>query len=92
MIECIQAGAADYLLHPLRPDVIKTLFLVLYRQKVDLYQDHLISSSTTLSTSSVMSPTTPTAQPSHHHYHPSSVYLPDSIHERMKQLITKDIK
>lgn len=28
MIECIQAGAADYLLHPLRPDVIKTLFLV----------------------------------------------------------------
>ncbi|CEG68209.1 hypothetical protein RMATCC62417_04519 [Rhizopus microsporus] len=91
MIECIQAGAADYLLHPLRPDVIKTLFLVLYRQKVDLYQDHLISSSTTISTSSVMSPTTPTAQPSHHHYHPSSVYLPDSIHERMKQLITKDI-
>lgn len=28
MIECIQAGAADYLLQPLRPDVIKTLFLV----------------------------------------------------------------
>jgi hypothetical protein len=30
MIECIQAGAADYVLHPLRPDVIKTLFLVIY--------------------------------------------------------------
>lgn len=28
MLECIQAGAADYLLAPLRPDVIKTLFLV----------------------------------------------------------------
>lgn len=28
MLECIQAGASDYLLRPLRPDVIKTLFLV----------------------------------------------------------------
>lgn len=28
MLECIQTGAADYVLRPLRPDVIKTLFLV----------------------------------------------------------------
>ncbi|CAO3703431.1 unnamed protein product [Rhizopus stolonifer] len=86
MIECIQAGAANYVLHPLRLDVIKTLFLVLYRQeKMDLYQDrHLIYSSTTLSSGSIISPTTPTA--SHHH----SVYLPDSIQDRMKHLITKE--
>jgi hypothetical protein len=92
MIECIQAGAADYVLHPLRPDVIKTLFLALYRhQKMDLYQDHrLMYSSTTLSTSSVMSPTTPTTLPTTSNH--NSVYLPDNIHERMKHLITKDIK
>ncbi|KAL0096158.1 hypothetical protein J3Q64DRAFT_1706515 [Phycomyces blakesleeanus] len=30
MIDCINAGAADYLLKPLRPEVIKTLFLRLY--------------------------------------------------------------
>ncbi|KAG0748603.1 hypothetical protein G6F57_004231 [Rhizopus arrhizus] len=91
MIECIQAGAADYVLHPLRPDVIKTLFLALYRhQKMDLYQDHrLMYSSTTLSTSSVMSPTTPTTLPTTSNH--NSVYLPDNIHERMKHLITKDI-
>ncbi|CAO3682564.1 unnamed protein product [Rhizopus stolonifer] len=61
---------------------------VLYRhQKMDLYQDNrLMYSSTTLSTSSVMSPTTPTAPPAHH-----SVYLPDNIQERMKQLIIKDM-
>jgi CheY-like chemotaxis protein len=29
MLDCVQAGAADYLLRPLRPDVIKTLFLVI---------------------------------------------------------------
>lgn len=28
MLECIRAGAADYVLRPLRSDVIKTLFLV----------------------------------------------------------------
>lgn len=28
MLKCINAGAADYLLKPLRLDVIKTLFLV----------------------------------------------------------------
>ena len=28
MLECMRAGAADYLLKPLRLDVIKTLFLV----------------------------------------------------------------
>ncbi|KAI9010960.1 hypothetical protein CLU79DRAFT_772091 [Phycomyces nitens] len=30
MIDCINAGATDYLLKPLRPQVIKTLFLRLY--------------------------------------------------------------
>ncbi|KAI9280510.1 hypothetical protein BY458DRAFT_430667 [Sporodiniella umbellata] len=85
MVECIQAGAADYVLYPLRPDVIKTLFLVLYRhQRTSLYRDSgLVYSSTTLSTSSVMSPTTPTSR--------HSLYLPDNIQERMKHLITKDI-
>jgi hypothetical protein len=29
MLECIQAGAAEYLLQPLRADVIKTMFLVI---------------------------------------------------------------
>lgn len=30
MLDCVHAGAADYLIKPLRPDVIKTLFLVGY--------------------------------------------------------------
>ncbi|KAG2200141.1 hypothetical protein INT47_012422, partial [Mucor saturninus] len=65
MLECIQAGAADYLLAPLRPDVIKTLFLTLHRQhskltESTLYQDHLVSSSTISTVTSVISPTTPT--------------------------------
>ncbi|GAA5816888.1 hypothetical protein MFLAVUS_010423 [Mucor flavus] len=69
MLECIQAGAANYLLSPLRPDVIKTLFLTLHRQQSKLtestlYQDHLVSSSTISTVTSVISPTTPTVMPS----------------------------
>ncbi|KAI8140723.1 hypothetical protein BJV82DRAFT_215980 [Fennellomyces sp. T-0311] len=35
MLDCIHAGAADYLLKPLRLDVIKTLFLKLHRCRPD---------------------------------------------------------
>ncbi|KAI9355004.1 hypothetical protein BD770DRAFT_324354, partial [Pilaira anomala] len=69
MLECIQAGAANYILSPLRPDVIKTLFLTLHRQpskitESTLYQDHLASSSTISTVASVILPTTPTVMPS----------------------------
>ncbi|KAI9277574.1 hypothetical protein BY458DRAFT_432996 [Sporodiniella umbellata] len=86
MIECIQAGAANYVLQPLRLDVIKTLFLVLYRQeRMNLYQDHhLIYSSTTLSSSSIMSPTTPTAGSF------PSIHLPEGIQDRLKHWLQKE--
>jgi hypothetical protein len=50
MLECIQAGAADYLLQPLRPDVIKTLFLVGFERvsvlKLTLYTNiHFLDTS-----------------------------------------------
>ncbi|KAI9486281.1 MAG: hypothetical protein EXX96DRAFT_548412 [Benjaminiella poitrasii] len=81
MLDCIQAGATDYILRPLRPDVIKTLFLNLFRQhhnkqqritSPSLYEeDHSSSttSSTTDTTSSLISPVTPIM----------SAYLPERI-------------
>ncbi|KAI8642991.1 hypothetical protein BD408DRAFT_343218, partial [Parasitella parasitica] len=96
MLECIQAGAADYVLKPLRPDVIKTLFLVCAnRQSSLLYQDHLISSSTISTITSVMSPITPTT--AHHcgtasgSNNKNSACLPELIQDRIKALNTRDI-
>lgn len=92
MLECIQAGASDYLLRPLRPDVIKTLFLTLHRYHTkgivtesSLSQDHLVSSSTISTVTSVISPITPTTVPPH------SAYLPDRIGDRIKALNDKNI-
>ncbi|CEP19765.1 hypothetical protein [Parasitella parasitica] len=100
MLECIQVGAADYVLKPLRPDVIKTLFLTLVRrqhqqQSSPLYQDHLISCSTISTITSVMSPITPTM--AHHcsaasnNNNKNSAYLPERIQDRIKALNARDI-
>ncbi|KAI8880794.1 HD-domain/PDEase-like protein [Backusella circina FSU 941] len=88
MLECIQAGAAEYLLQPLRADVIKTMFLTLHRHSTKytespLYEDHLVSCSTISTVTSVISPITPTAPP-------HSAYLPDRIQDRIKTLVSKD--
>ncbi|CAO0791604.1 unnamed protein product [Mucor circinelloides] len=97
MLECIQTGAADYVLRPLRPDVIKTLFLTLVRrqhqqQSSPLYQDHLISCSTISTITSVMSPITPTtAQHCNNDNNKNSAYLPDRIHDRIKAINSRDI-
>ncbi|GAN05225.1 hypothetical protein MAM1_0085c04694 [Mucor ambiguus] len=100
MLECIQMGAADYVLRPLRPDVIKTLFLTLVRrqhhqQSSPLYQDHLISCSTISTITSVMSPITPTAaqhcNDTNRDSNKNSAYLPDRIHDRIKAINSRDI-
>ncbi|KAF7722751.1 3',5'-cyclic-nucleotide phosphodiesterase [Apophysomyces ossiformis] len=45
MLEYIHAGAADYLLKPLRLDVIKTLFLRLHRCKTDFRMHESVNGS-----------------------------------------------
>ncbi|KAI8373605.1 hypothetical protein EDC96DRAFT_498924 [Choanephora cucurbitarum] len=90
MLDCIQAGAADYLLRPLRPDVIKTLFLTLHRRlSTPLYQDHLLSSTTISTVVSLTTPTSPKAMPNLLQKE-SPVYIPDRMQDRIKSLYAKD--
>ncbi|KAI8980443.1 hypothetical protein BDB01DRAFT_851730 [Pilobolus umbonatus] len=86
MVECIQSGASDYLLLPLEINVLKTLFLTLHRQQpkyTPLFEDSLVPSDTVSSDNSIISPITPTASP-------HSIYLPDRIQDRIKELHIKD--
>ncbi|KAJ2956893.1 hypothetical protein NQZ79_g7302 [Umbelopsis isabellina] len=45
MLQCIQEGAADYVLKPLRKDVLKTMFLNLHRYQMEGSDVHAISDS-----------------------------------------------
>ncbi|KAH8552541.1 hypothetical protein BGW37DRAFT_423915 [Umbelopsis sp. PMI_123] len=45
MLQCINEGAADYILKPLRKDVLKTMFLNLHRYQVDGCDTHAASDS-----------------------------------------------
>ncbi|KAI8379342.1 uncharacterized protein BYT42DRAFT_568478 [Radiomyces spectabilis] len=86
MLHCIHAGAADYLLQPLRIDVIKTLFLKLHRIAHDINPPSSLSSS---SSPTVASPTQPFAV----HTVPSTVNLStlwDGLHHRVQEIFIKD--
>ncbi|CAO3673115.1 unnamed protein product [Umbelopsis ramanniana] len=45
MLQCINEGASDYILKPLRKDVLKTMFLNLHRYQVDGCDTHAVSDS-----------------------------------------------
>ncbi|KAI8082829.1 uncharacterized protein BX664DRAFT_339159 [Halteromyces radiatus] len=100
MLDCIHAGAADYILKPMRLDVVKTLFLALHRRRSHskMHDDH--GSSPTLSSDNVMSPaattttTTTTTAPitptnfqslQHHPLRDDS-----SLQLRLKEIVEKD--
>ncbi|ORX62559.1 HD-domain/PDEase-like protein [Hesseltinella vesiculosa] len=67
MLDCIHAGATDYILKPIQLDVVKTLFLSLHRHRSKIHQsstptlssDHVISPATTATTTAT-TPITPT--------------------------------
>ncbi|CAO3637512.1 unnamed protein product [Cunninghamella blakesleeana] len=101
MLDCIHAGAADYILKPMRIDVVKTLFLALHRQRSHskmhddhrpsptLSSDHVISpdTTTTTTTTTTTAPITPTS------FQPLNQYqLRDdsSLQRRIKDLVQKD--
>ncbi|KAF7726650.1 3',5'-cyclic-nucleotide phosphodiesterase [Apophysomyces ossiformis] len=94
MLDCVYAGAVDYLLKPLRLDVIKTLFLKLHRIRPESRPNESIhgtsSPSLTLScadnaiTSPIAtSPLTPTGPN-------SSSNLCDGLQHRIKEIFAKD--
>ncbi|GAB5590831.1 hypothetical protein Unana1_05731 [Umbelopsis nana] len=45
MLQCINEGAADYILKPLRKDVLKTMFLNLHRYQAEGSDTHAVSDS-----------------------------------------------
>ncbi|CAO3648729.1 unnamed protein product [Cunninghamella echinulata] len=101
MLDCIHAGAADYILKPMRLDVVKTLFLALHRQRSHskmhddhrpsptLSSDHVISpdTTTTTTTTTTTAPITPTTfQPLHQH----QLRDDSGLQRRIKDLVQKD--
>ncbi|CAO3595350.1 unnamed protein product [Absidia cylindrospora] len=102
MLDCVHAGAADYILKPMRLDVVKTLFLVLHRRRSHSKMHGDDGSSPTLSSDNVMSPavtttatttTTTTAPitPTQFHSLQHHQLRDDStLQLRMKELVLKD--
>ncbi|KAI8336114.1 hypothetical protein BC941DRAFT_56473 [Chlamydoabsidia padenii] len=99
MLDCIHAGAADYILKPMRLDVVKTLFLALHRRRSHskMHDDHgssptlssdiAISPAATTTTTVTTAPITPTQFQSldHHHLRDDS-----SLQRRVNDMIEKD--
>ncbi|KAG0181686.1 3',5'-cyclic-nucleotide phosphodiesterase [Apophysomyces sp. BC1021] len=94
MLDCIYAGAIDYLLKPLRLDVIKTLFLKLHRIRPEAKPHESVHGSTSpsltlscadnvITSPTATSPLTPTAPN-------SSESLCGGLHHRIKEIFAKD--
>ncbi|KAI9274566.1 hypothetical protein BDA99DRAFT_533197 [Phascolomyces articulosus] len=80
MLDCIHAGAADYLLKPLRLDVIKTLFLKLHRCKPDSKMHENDAPPTFLSSSPSLPDNVSTLCPE------------EGLQHRIKEIFTKDTR
>ncbi|ORY95956.1 hypothetical protein BCR43DRAFT_493863 [Syncephalastrum racemosum] len=78
MLDCVHAGAADYVVKPLRMDVIKTLFLKLHRCRPDLKMHDAThgssSSDNVLSTVSTLCPED------------------DDMQQRIKDIFNRDVR
>ncbi|CAO3611362.1 unnamed protein product [Cunninghamella blakesleeana] len=87
MLDCLHAGAADYLVKPLYLPVIQTLFLKLHRRQVP--------ESTPSATTNTSTTTLEIATPNNV-LHEDDVLLPTTIQEdmnhRFKEIVTKDIQ
>ncbi|KAI8074667.1 hypothetical protein BC940DRAFT_288803 [Gongronella butleri] len=90
MLDCLHAGAADYLLKPLYQPVLQTLFLKLHRRQGP--EPH--SMTTTASSSSNDAPLDLSSTASNTttlHLDDDCLFLQqDDIHHRFKTLVTKD--
>ncbi|KAI8340806.1 hypothetical protein BC941DRAFT_418224 [Chlamydoabsidia padenii] len=103
MLDCVHAGAADYILKPMCLDVVKTLFLALHRRRSHskmhddqgfsptLSSDNVMSpvatTTTTTTTTATTTPITPTQFQSIHHQQ----FRDDStLQHRVKDLFEKD--
>ncbi|KAI8074002.1 hypothetical protein BC940DRAFT_78359 [Gongronella butleri] len=105
MLDCVHAGATDYILKPMQHDVVKTLFLSLHRQRMHskihesstptLSSDHVISPAATTTTNTTTTTTT-TATTATTPITPTSLQDPHQLNacgglkHRVKDLVHKD--
>ncbi|CAO3599624.1 unnamed protein product [Absidia cylindrospora] len=99
MLDCVHAGAADYILKPMRLDVVKTLFLSLHRRRSHskihdghgssptLSSDNAMSPAATATTTTTIAPITPTQFQSLQH---NQLRDDSNLHARVKELFEKD--
>ncbi|ORZ07574.1 hypothetical protein BCR42DRAFT_150286 [Absidia repens] len=102
MLDCVHAGAADYILKPMRLDVVKTLFLILHRRRSQskthcddgssptFSSDNAISPAVTTTTTTATTTTAPITPTQFHSLQHHQLRDDSSLQLRMKELVLKD--